>query len=407
MPKSLSIAWVACILALPPLAAAPATILTPNAISERVRTHNPDLAAARLRIREALGRMTQAGKLTNPNVEIEVENNSRFREGRIEIGFSQRFPVTDRLRLEKAISLTELKAAEAEVLNAERQIITKAHESLVKILATRLRHDLLDEQRHVANTFADILANATAKGEGSAIDLGQARLEASRFATELRQLDATATALLGELKPLLGMPAGELLLVGGTLPPPALPTTTPDPAKRPDYQAATFKAQAANTAVALEKARRYDDVESALFAATQRTEDVPAGFDNEAIIGLRLKIALPFWNKNEGAIAEAQARKERKDLEVSALAHGIRLEAESALAEMQEWLAVLTEINRTLLPLANEQTTLTENAYRNGQGDIQSVLRARERTLQLSSAKIDALREFHLARIRHEAASGT
>ena len=44
-----------------------------------------------------------------------------------------------------------------------------------------------------------------------------------------------------------------------------------------------------------------------LFAAAERTEDVPEGYENEAIIGLRFKIALPFWNKNEGAIQEAEA----------------------------------------------------------------------------------------------------
>ena len=45
----------------------------------------------------------------------------------------------------------------------------------------------------------------------------------------------------------------------------------------------------------------------------------PKDYENEAIIGLRFKIALPFWNKNEGAIQEAEARKERKEKESSPL----------------------------------------------------------------------------------------
>jgi len=56
------------------------------------------------------------------------------------------------------------------------------------------------------------------------------------------------------------------------------------------------------------------------------------------------------------------------------------------------------------MPLAEEQRTLAETTYRNGQGEIQSVLRTREKRLQLAVARLDALREFHLARVRHETA---
>ena len=73
---------------------------------------------------------------------------------------------------------------------------------------------------------------------------------------------------------------------------------------------------------------------------------------------------------------------------------------------MIQWAKLISEINDTLLPLAEEQTTLAEKTYRTGQGEIQSVLRAREKRLQLAGAKIDALREFHLARVRHETMLG-
>lgn len=406
MTKFHCIVFMACSLAVPPLVAEPAVVVTPGNIADRIRSQNPELAAARLRIDEAVGRMTQSGRLDNPELELGLEHNSRFREGRFEIGFSQRFPVTDRLRIEKEITQTELKAAEAEVREVERQLVAKGRELLVKVLATRQRRELLREQSDVAKDFADFLGESAAKGEGSPLDAGQARLEATSLTTELRQLVAADAALTGELKPLLGMRAGEALQVSGQLAAPILPAIPLDPEKRPDYQVAALNAQAAATAVSLEQARRYEDVEAGLFAAADRSEDAPKGLENEAIIGMRLKFALPLWNKNEGAIQKAEARKRRKELEVVALGRGIQLEAEANRAEMDEWLRLVTEINDTLLPLASEQTTLAETAYRNGQGDIQSVLRARERYLQLSATQLDALREFHLARIRYQSALG-
>jgi cobalt-zinc-cadmium efflux system outer membrane protein len=406
MPFQKISALLACGLAAAPLLAQSSAVVTLSSVGDRIRSQNPDLAAARLRIQEAVGRMNQSGRLSNPELETAFEHSTASSEGKLEIGLSQRFPVTGRLQLEKDVSLTELKAAEAEVREVERQFIAKAREAVVKVLATRQRRELLREQISVSKEFAGFLSGIAAKGEGSALDASQAKLEATSLSMEIRQLDASETALVGELKPLLGMRPGEALSVGGTLPSPSLPSTAADPASRPDFQAAKLNAQSAAQGLALEQARRYDDVEGGLFAAAERTEDAPEGYENEAIIGLRFKVALPFWNKNEGAIQEAEARKERKEKEAVALGRGIRLEAEAALAEMAEWMRLVGEIDGTLLPLADEQSKLAEDAFRNGQGEIQSVLRSREKHLQLSAARLDALREFHLARVRHEAALG-
>ncbi len=389
-----------------PLRAEPNVIVSLASVGDRIRAQNPDLAAARLRIQEALGRVNQSGRLANPGLETALDQSSGFREGKFEIGISQRFPLTNRLKLEEDVSLTELKSAEAEVREVERQLTGQAREAVVKVLATRQRRELLREQIGVSKEFAEFLSEIAAKGEGSPLDVGQAKLEAASLALEIRQLDAGEAALLGELKPLLGMRPGETLSVSGTLPPPMPPPAETDPSHRPDFQAAKLAALAAKQGVALEQSRRYDDVEGGIFAAAERTEDAPEGYQNEAIIGLRFKIALPFWNKNEGAIQEAAAKKERKEMEAVALGRNIQLEAEAARAEMQEWAKMIAEINDTLLPLAAEQSAFAETTYRNGQGEIQSVLRSREKRLQLAAARIAALREFHLARVRHETARG-
>lgn len=386
------------------LRAEPAIVVSLATVGDCIRAQNPILAAARLQIQEALGRMNQSGLLANPDLQTAIDQNSRSREGRVEVGISQRFPFTDRLRLEKQVSLTRLKSSEAEVREVERQLIGQAREALVKVLASRQRRDLLRQQSAVLKEFADFLSQAAAKGEGSALDAGQAKLAATGLATEIRQLDATEMALYGELKPLLGMRSGEALSVSGTLPDANLPSTSVDPTKRPDLQAAELEAFAAAQGVSLEQLKRYDDVEAGLFVAAERIEDAPNGFENEATLGVRFRIALPFWNKNEGAIQEAQAKKIRKEREAIALGRGIRLAAEAARNEMLEWVKMIGEIDQTLLPLADEQTKLTEEAYRSGQGEIQSVLRSREKRLELAAARLDALRGFHLARVRHETA---
>ena len=389
------------------LKAEPAVIVTLSSVSDRIRAQNPDLAAARFRITEALGRMNQSGRLDNPALETSVEHNPRFREGKVEIGFSQRFPLTQRLQLEKKVSTTELKAAEAEVRDVERRLISEARTAVVNVLSIRQRRELLKAQADLSKKFAGFLSEAAGKGEASSLDAGMAKLEAASISTELSQLDAEEAAMVGTLKPLLGMQVNSPVNISGSLPEPLVPRGDLDPSARPDLQAAQWEAKAAGQGVILEQARRYDDVEAGVFAAGERTEDAPEGYENEALVGFRLKVALPFWNKNEGAIQEAEARKSRKEKEATALFRAIRLDAEAARKEMEQWAKLAIELRSTLQPLADEQAKLSEEAFRNGQGEIQTVFRSREKSLQLSGARIDALRQFHLARVRYETALAT
>ena len=89
-----------------PVHAQPAVVVTLSTVGDRVRAQNPELAAARLRIQEAAARANQSGRLPNPNFETALEHNRSFREHKLEVGFSQRFPVTNRLSLEKNLSIT-------------------------------------------------------------------------------------------------------------------------------------------------------------------------------------------------------------------------------------------------------------------------------------------------------------
>lgn len=393
------------ILGLTSLGAAPSgLIVSYDSIPERVRRDNPDLSAARLRVKEALGRLTQSGRLSNPELEVGFEANDEAREGKVEIGISQRFPVTNRLYLEKDISQLELRAAEAEIREVERLLVAEARAALVDVLAFRQQWKLRQQQEEVSKRLAEFTLRSAGQGELSPIDAGQAKLEAARLASEIRQLKANEVASIGKLKPLLGMRVTDVLNVSGTLPGVVFPAGTVDPRKRADFQVAQLKAQAALRGVELEKAQRYDDIEAGIVGGLERSEDAPEGFENEGVIGFRIKLALPFWDKNEGNILAAEARAERKEKETVALAHNIRHEADAARKEMNEWGAMVNEVKVNLLPLAAKQASEAESAYREGLSDLQAVLRAREQQLQLGSTRIEALRNFHHARVRYDAA---
>lgn len=399
------IAPIALLTILPHLHAEPAPVVTLVGIPRLVRSQNPDLAAARCMIDEAIGRMKQAGRLENPDLEIGTNYNRTSTERGIEVAVSQKFPVTHRLKWEKNLGATETESARKEIREVENQLIGEARSAMIRVLALRQRKDLVGKQSTLSRELADLISAAADRGEASRIQAGQALLEASQLSTETRQLEAEERRILGELKPLLGMKPGDPIHISGTLPDLRIPAGA-IAAKRPALDVARLAVIAAEQEAAIEQSKRYGDMTAGIFAAAERNIDAPVGADNEGIIGLRVIIPLPFWNKNEGNIEAAEARAERRRKEVLALNRNILLEAESTRAEMIEWAKLAAEISATLIPQADEQTKLAEKAWREGQSDLLTVFRAREQHLQLACTRLDALRNFHLARVRHETALG-
>jgi cobalt-zinc-cadmium efflux system outer membrane protein len=53
------------------------------------RRHNPELAAARLRIDEARGRLLGSGRRANPEFGVDFKHDSRFEEGTVGVSFDQ------------------------------------------------------------------------------------------------------------------------------------------------------------------------------------------------------------------------------------------------------------------------------------------------------------------------------
>lgn len=386
------------------LTATPSEILSFESIPSRVHSQNPELAAARFRIDEAVGHAKQSGRLSNPTLDTGISRHTRNNEGSIEIGLTQKFPLTQRLKIEKEISATEIQAAEAEVKNVERLLISDARQEFVKILAIRERKDLLKQQQQLATELAGFISEKSKQGEISPLDAAQAKLASLQLTTQERLLNTEETAALGKLRPLLGISPQTAVTLSGN--PSGISASKSAAIQRPDLTSAELQLRAAETGIALEQANRKEDVSTSIFAAGERSEDAPNGTDNETIIGLKLSIPLPFWNNNQGNIDAATARRNRKKQELKALNNHINHETSTALTEMRQWAALISELDDKLIPLAKEQTDLLEKSYKQGQGDLQLVLNSRQQTLELLASKIDATREFHLANIRHQTSRG-
>jgi outer membrane protein TolC len=386
-----------------PLAARTFTI---EGAVERARAANPDLAAARLGIEQARARVMQSGRQANPELEVEVKPNLAGREFTFSAGFVQRFPLTKKLWHERAVSEAELRAAEAEVRNAARLLAAEVRTASVKLLALKAQQALLEKQRANSQELASAAAKTAEAGEGSTLDSAHFDLEAQQFSLELMQLETGRAALTGELHALLALPPEEPLFIPGELAEPTAASGSANPAQRPDYQAAQAKEDAARAGIDFAKAGKWDDATYGLAYERSHIDDAGEGMERDNSIGFKFSLPLPLRNKNEGKVAEANATAARAQQEREALAARIRAEAATAAAEMAIAEKIHAQTHGGLLQKAIELEERHLAASKLGQVPMTDVLRARERRFELEKTHLNAVRDWHLARIRLLAAQG-
>jgi cobalt-zinc-cadmium efflux system outer membrane protein len=383
--------------------AEPTLILTEASLAERIHEQNPDLKAARWKIQEALGKWQQAGRPSRPRLDWQWEQTPDMREGQVKLGVSRSFPITQRLAWEKEISKSSLEAAEWEIRRAEQELITEARLIFIQALALKSRRQCMVALQEEAAAFAEEVKKNQQRAEASALDAAQAKLDAASLLIEQKQLDAQEVALFASLKKLLGMQPADTISAGGELP--ALhDAAAGHVSQRADYQQALREVLRARNTVQSELASRFDDLEAGVYFSGMRMEDAPQGYRSDVMLGFQLSIPLPFWDDNSGNIAAAKAGVERREREAQAILAHAQNEASGATAEMREWKKLDQQITSELLPLAEEQLKLAQQAYAGGQGELATIFRARAQKRQLTLARIDARSSYHQSRIRSESA---
>lgn len=368
--------------------------------------HSPELKAARQRIEEAKGRHIAAGKPQNPDLELEWSRASGGSR-RTSIVLLQRFPVTARLQLERSVSRAQLAAAEAEVRDGERRFSAEVASECVKISA--LQDQLSLRAQQIANTRdqEQFIRKRSEQGEAPATDIRQLELEARQLEVEILQLQITRAAAIGDLKIRLGLPVQETLTITGGLPSPRSSVAEGQHfVNRADLELARHEVDATKQMVKLAVASKWQDIGAGLLVENERTESSVSSASTDRFVGFRITVPLPVWDRNEGKIQETGAAARRAALELDALAAKIQGEVHTTRGEMHSLARLAAEMDDSLLPKAKDLEDQLRSAYESGLVPFIESLRARARRLELTQRRIDVLRDYHLARVRYEAAIG-
>jgi outer membrane protein TolC len=232
-------------------------------------------------------------------------------------------------RLAEAAQLSE--AARIRIASVAWQVRSRVRSGLVALYRAAETQKLLKQQEALQADNVRILEHQYDAGAISAFELTQARIAADATRLALRDAERQSATGRVQLAEAVGIPVGaldgaELSFDGlAATPPPG----TIDNARaqalfgRSDILAALAEYEAVQAALQLEIAKQYPDIH--LGPGYQYDQGV-----NKWSLGFTL--ALPVFNRNQGPIAEAEARRSEASARFNALQARVLAEVDRAVA---------------------------------------------------------------------------
>ncbi|MCB1062706.1 MAG: TolC family protein [Verrucomicrobiae bacterium] len=379
-------------------------VLDRDAAVRHALSHNLELQVANWEIKKAEARLRWSGKLAPPEVEFSA-NTDRLglneNESVLEIGISQRFPITDRLKQEKDLSRVEVAMARAEVAEARRQLIGEVERAFVETLAAREQVTQLTEIQDLLGGFVKTLDQQVAQGTVSSLDVNQAKLDRQQIAKTLQRQSMESRRHESALKTLLGISDATRMTLSGDLSLPkkdlAEPEVTVLRSRRPDFQLAVLKEDQARAELALADSKRWEDVAVRLFTEREASVDAPNGLEKNRFVGVGVSIPLPF--KRERMIEEPTAS--LNQAEENSQAVSLRIENEIAAKHhaRADLLRLARDTVGETLELAESNLKAIAKAYENGQIELFKYQRAQEQWLEAQLSALEARVSWHQADI--------
>ncbi|MGI9188673.1 MAG: TolC family protein, partial [Longimicrobiaceae bacterium] len=370
---------------------------------------NPAFLAERQETVIARGELRQA-RVYNFNPQLSFDAPGAATNGSLgeyEASLSQEIEIGGQRGLRIRAAGFGVERAAASVRDAARQTVAEASEAFYTALIAQRRLRLADEVLALNERLLDAVRVQLREGEISALEGNLAEIEFGRArARVLAARRETSDATL-ELKRLTGIAPEQPVRLAEELPQPPPPAALdPDSlvalalARRPDL---TARVAATRELQALTAAARRGRVPNLRIGALAERSVL----DNEPRLGIGVGFGIPLFDRNQGIIAQRQARAEQAVLEGRAVELRIRTgvtRAYRAYVAASEEAAVLEE---SVLQPARANQALLETAYRAGKIDLPTLLLLRNQLLDAEIGYLDAALARRQALVDLQAATAT
>lgn len=398
-------AWpLAALLLLPAAGAAQERVLTLEEALSLARQRGVSAILARGRVEEARIRGLRAGRRFQENPVVEIGGGPRRAEEDdffdYEVGVSQGFEPGARRTARVAGAEAAVERTQAELAEAERQLLREAGEAFLRAVAAEDRRAFLAHSRQAAEGLLAGTERRYEAGEATAIELNRSRIAAAAARAEERAAEAMRAAALAGLQALLGIPPGEDVSIRGSLAPRPLPDMEAllrDLDRRPDLAALAAELREAEAEVLLGQ------------ALARPAWGLRGGYEREEgadAVTAGIAVSLPWHDRGQETLALGQARAEALRGALAVARQGAEAEVRRTAEALARQAEAAQELERTALPALDDNESLAEKSFEAGEIDLGELLMIRREILETRLLYADRLLDAALARLDLETAAG-
>ena len=223
-------------------------------------------------------------------------------------------------------------------------------------------------------------------------------------------LESDEESAVATLKGFLGMKATERLLLSGSLGDIISRLVNSGANRqtlyRPDLVRTSLESDAAAAEIALARAGVWEDITVGVEYEFMRTLN-GTNLMNDNFLGARVILPLPVWNRNQGAIAEKTAARERANKAIEAAKLTIEAEIGTARVRAAKTGDIASHISKDSLPLLDETRRVLESSIQTGEANTSEAITLTNQETNQRMFYVDSLMNQARALSELEAALGS
>jgi cobalt-zinc-cadmium efflux system outer membrane protein len=364
-------------------------------------------------VREA-GRI-KAGLYPNPVLELEGRTGeltgSRF-ENSISVGVSQEFLTMGKRGKRLRVAEKEIESFDRQIDNSGRLLEEEVKTIFYDLLLAGKRVELAERSIALTTQLLEVTKLRLEAGDIPELEMNLARVEVARSAGRKVEAERELYPSRARLLALMGLPPNEEASFSGA--PEARPFAKNlgelkrwALAKRPDIRALEGEQARGDAEIALARAERIPNVTAGL--GYQHENSVvnvggAEGKNSDNLIGLKISIPIPLFDRNQAGVRVAQARKGSADNRYLFARTVVEREVEGAFARLTAADKTLSIYSRDIIPQLEENLKLVQEAYRLGEVGILAVIEEQKKFFEVNDGYLSALHGRNMAFIKLESA---
>ena len=382
--------WAVVLVVLAALPAAAQDAADPQlaALLAEAAQNNPDLQAARRELAAARSKVSPAGALDDPMLEVGVVNYPvQSRSFKAEdmtmkmIGIAQRLPYPGKRALRRDLVDKEADAVEANLRELGNRVRRELKVAYYELGLIEESQRLAESNRRILEQYLSIAEARYGVGQGTQADILKAQTQVSKMLEELIKLGRERPMAEAELNRAVGR---------GTAPQQvSAPPAQARPVElrldelralarenRPQLAAQQSMIERSVAAIALARKEYYPDFD-VRFSYGQR--DNFEDMKREDMISITLAINLPVWRKSkrDPMVAEAEAMRDQASAMYQAKLNELDAMLRQQVAAAEQSLKAARLYETGLLPQARLTADASLAAYRVGRVDFFTLLDSR------------------------------